>query len=45
MQISSHAGAKYFPTDPDSSLASGTYGRILSAMDPRIVQLGLKLIF
>jgi hypothetical protein len=31
--------------DPDSSLASGTYGRILSAMDPRIMQLGLKLIF
>jgi hypothetical protein len=31
--------------DPDSSLASGTYGRILSAMDPRILQFGLKVMF
>jgi hypothetical protein len=31
--------------DPDSSLSSGTYGRILSAMDPRILQFGLKLMF
>ncbi|MEW5980314.1 MAG: carboxypeptidase-like regulatory domain-containing protein [Acidobacteriota bacterium] len=30
---------------PDSNFSSGNFGRILSAGDPRVVQIGLKLIF
>jgi hypothetical protein len=31
--------------DPVTSLNSGGFGSILSAGDPRIMQLGLKLVF
>jgi hypothetical protein len=31
--------------DPSASLTSATYGSITSAMDPRILQFGLKLMF
>ena len=32
-------------SEPSNSLTSGTYGRITSAMDPRILQCSLKLLF
>ncbi len=31
------------PSDPSTSLGSGTYGQIISYHDPRIIQLGAKL--
>jgi hypothetical protein len=30
---------------PDSNNASGTFGRITGALDPRIVQFALKVVF
>ena len=31
--------------DPGPTVRSGNFGRILSAMDPRIIQLGFKVTF
>jgi hypothetical protein len=31
--------------EPNSTITAGTYGRITSALDPRILQFGLKLLF
>jgi len=30
---------------PQTNVASGSFGRITSAEDPRIMQFGLKLLF
>jgi hypothetical protein len=33
------------PSNPTATLNSATFGKILAASDPRVVQLALKLVF
>ena len=41
-----HAASPRAPeTDPTTSVSSPSYGQILTAQDPRILQFGFKVLF